>query len=94
MMRAQLEEDALAEVAAFSMAVTKAIAGLLSLTDARGYLVRILEDGLRDLEQTNYRTVADERRAAFLDKVKAHYIDFIATVSKWPGSPEASNPAE
>jgi hypothetical protein len=78
-----LEEDALAAAAAFGMAVTKAIAGLSSLTDARGpYLARILEDGLHDLENTNYRTVAEERRAAFLDNVKAHYIDFIATVGK------------
>ncbi len=81
MMRGQLEEDALAAVAAFSMAVTKAIAGLTLLTDAKGpYLARILEDGLQDLERMNYRTVAHERRAAFLDNVKAHYIDFIAKV--------------
>jgi hypothetical protein len=30
----------------------------------------------------NYRTVADDRRAAFLDNVKAHYIDFMATAGK------------
>jgi hypothetical protein len=82
-LRSQAEEDAFAEAAAFSMAVTKSIGALSSLAGYKGpYLARVLEDGLRDLEQTDYRTIVDERRTAFRDKVKARYIDLIAALRK------------
>ena len=80
-MPSQFEEDAFAEAAAISMAMTKAIAGLVSLSDdKRPYISRILEAGLHDLEEIDYRNVPIERRAALREKVKARYTEFITTI--------------
>ena len=80
-MQSQFEEDVFAEVAAVTMAITKAIGGLAPLSsDQRPYLSRILEAGLRDLEKIDYQNIPDERRTAFREKVKARYTEFITTI--------------
>jgi hypothetical protein len=80
-LQSQLEEDAFAATAAFSMAVTKAIGGLSSFAIDKGsYLSRVLEEGLHDLDETDYQNIAAERRDAFRDNVKAHYIDLITRI--------------
>ena len=81
-MQSQFEEDVFAEAAAISMVLTKAIAGLASLSgDKRPYISRILEAGLHDLEEMDYRNVPNERRAALREKVKARYTELITTIS-------------
>ena len=75
------EEDNLAEVAAVSMAIVKAIGGLASPSADKGpYLARILETGLHDLETVDCRHIRSERRAAFLEKVKVRYTDLITAI--------------
>jgi hypothetical protein len=75
------EEDDLAEVAAVSMAVVKAIGALASPPADKGrYLARILERGLRDLETVDCRHIPSGRRAAFREKVKARYTDLITAI--------------
>jgi hypothetical protein len=82
-LQSHFEEDASAEVAATSMAIVKAIGGLTSLEiDSGPYLSRVLEAGLHDLDKMDFQNIADERRAAFRDKVKAHYAGLIATIPK------------
>jgi hypothetical protein len=82
-LQSQFEEDAFAEVTATSMAIVKAIGGLSSLAiDSGPYLSGVLEAGLHDLDEMDYQNIAGERRAAFRDKVKLHYADLIATISK------------
>ena len=43
-------------------------------------MVRILEAGLHDLDNADYRSIAEGRRAAFLAKVKARYTELITAV--------------
>jgi hypothetical protein len=80
-LQSQIEEDDRADAAAFSMAVTKAIGGMSSLAGEQGhYLSRVLEDGLHDLEETDYQNIAADRRDAFRDNVKARYIELIMEI--------------
>jgi hypothetical protein len=70
-----------ADAAAFSMAVTKAIAGMTSLAgDGGHYLSSVLKDGLHDLEGTDYQNIAADRRDAFRDNVKARYIELVTEI--------------
>ena len=74
-------EEMQIEVAATNMAITQAIGGLASLArDHRSFMVRILEAGLHDLDNADYRSIAEGRRAAFLAKVKARYTELITAV--------------
>jgi hypothetical protein len=75
------EEEDLAEVAAVSMAIVKAIGVLPSLPADKGpYLARILETGLHDLQTVDCRHIPSKRRAAFLAMVKARYTDLITAI--------------
>jgi hypothetical protein len=76
------DEEVFAETAAVTMAIVKAIAELGSLSSDNGpYLSRILETGLRDLDEMDHRNILNEHGAAFLEKVKARYTDLITTIS-------------
>jgi hypothetical protein len=88
------EKDVSAEVAAISMAMTKAIGELASLSSDQGpYLSRILKAGLRDLEKIDYRNIPNRRRAAFLRKVKARYTELLTTIPADTGSRPNSHAA-
>jgi hypothetical protein len=77
----QSEEELQIEVAATNMAITQAISGLASFsTDHRPFMVRILAAGLHDLDNADYRSISEGRRAAFLTKLKARYIELITAV--------------
>jgi hypothetical protein len=73
------QEEFFIEVTAVTMAIVKAIAELGSLSgDRRPYLSKVLDAGLRDLEEIHPPHILDETRAAFLARAKARYIALIA----------------
>ena len=80
-LRSQSEEDVFAEIAAVSMAIVKAMDCLGSPASEKApYLSRILEEGLNDLDKSDYHDIPDERRAAFRNNVKARYADLITAI--------------
>ena len=77
-MERQSEEELQIDVAATNMAITQAIGGFASISnDHRPFMLRILEAGLRGLDNADYRSISEERRAAFLTKVKTRYTEII-----------------
>jgi hypothetical protein len=78
---ASFEDDVLAEFAALNavaLTALKAVAHLQS--DPEKYLGKVLEDGLRNVEKTDYWSVPPDRRDAFLENVKARYTDAILSI--------------
>jgi len=64
------------------MAVMKALSALAAIAatqsgSKREYLSKILEAGLRDLEETNYWSVPADQKEAFLENARARYTDLI-----------------
>lgn len=74
-------DDIVAEFAALNvlaMSTLKAVAK--QQPDPTGYLKKLLEDGLVAIETTNYWSVPQERKAAFLENAKARFTDMIVGI--------------
>jgi hypothetical protein len=77
----QFQEDVLAEIAvlnALALSALKKIA--LAEPNPKAYLAKLLEDGLANLAATNYWSVPDDRKEAFLENVQARYTDAVTSI--------------
>jgi hypothetical protein len=85
-MATQFEMDVLAEFAAVNTAVITALRAIVMI-HAQGdasakarFLSDLLESGSTAMEKTNYWSVPNEQRAAFLENAKARYADLITSI--------------
>lgn len=78
---ASFQEDVLAEFAALNAVALAALKGVARLQpDPSRYLRGVLEVGLIGVERTNYWSVPDDRKEAFLENVKARYTDAVMSI--------------
>lgn len=84
-MATQFELDVLAELAALSAAVGRSISGLAAIAATGGmprreYLGRVLEAGLRDLDNVHYFSVPADQRTDFVENARARFSQIISGV--------------
>ncbi|SFH29251.1 hypothetical protein [Ensifer sp. OV372] len=80
-MNNEYAEDLIAELASLNtlaMTALKAIAR--TQENPAGYLAKVLEDGCRAMEKTNYYSIPEERQGVVVEKAKARFTEAVTSI--------------